>query len=192
MNATTTEIEAALARLAEQNAAQAVNLDETPRSPSEHRAAAERMRVAQAQLATAWTAHERLKNLDRQLADPEMVTPVFRDVLAEIEAEDAQAIDALERTHDDAERRRLTQAVEALEAEHTVLQRGPAQVSPSIVGLPPRLVQRLTARGVTSLPGCAHVFERRGGLLTLEPLLAGLHQQRAAAMEVLVRELELG
>ncbi len=133
-----------------------------------------------------WNAQQKVFNNDRHLADPVMFAGVLREVQAEIESEMERTTDRRDRERNDFKCHALTQELKNLQAERTVLLYGPDLVGVAISGRPDRLLQRLAARGVTPLPGCSHVFERRGGLLMLEQIIADLREQRAAAMAVLV------
>ncbi|MEO8520550.1 MAG: hypothetical protein ABI603_04250 [Acidobacteriota bacterium] len=184
------EREAGIKGLEEQATAAARELDEVPRSPFEHRRAAETARALRARYVSCWAANQKLENAEQQLTDPEMFIAALRRVQVEIEAEHADAVERLERSRDETERRTLTRQVDLLAAESVVIRRGPEQVSPSFAGIPDDLVRRLATIGVGPAPGSAHVFEGRGGMQQLQAVIEDLRRERSDAMAILVRELE--
>jgi hypothetical protein len=165
-------------------------LDRTPRSPFDYRFAESRLQQLESKYAAAWAANQQRKNVEPRLADLEASAKAVRAEKEAVDTEKAQHIDECERERDPFKQRALIQKVEEDDCLTDILLRGPEAVGSSS-GVPDVLTARLAARGLHPLPGCAHVFERRGGLLTLEPLIADLRQQRATALAVLARELEL-
>jgi hypothetical protein len=190
MEPTQAQIDELLASYPKRIAAKRDELDRTPRSPFEYRFAESRLQQMESAYAALWAANQRKLNVEPQLADRESFANALRAEVEAFDTEKAQVIDECERERDPSKQRTLMKKVEAIDFMRDACIRDFATVG-SFSGVPEPLTRRLAARGITPLPGCTHVFEQRGGLLTLEPLIADLRQQRATAMAVLVRELEL-
>jgi hypothetical protein len=175
----------ALAKLRERAERLAADADATPRSPSDLRAAVERARIAQARYTTTWNAQQVIENCDRHLATPEREHAAFTDVREHLSGELERATEQLAvvrdavSSHWDAmniDQRALARQVEELTAMIRIIDDGGA--------IPQVLAQRLIRRGIDQP-------EFHVGMKALDARLAELRRQRAAAVAVLVRELNL-
>lgn len=182
------EIREGITRLAAEASGLRSDMDRTARSPFEQRAVEARLGAAEGRYTSCWAAWQRLENVDPRLADLESFAAALRAVEADLAVEKAQAMGQREHEPDESLQRGLTQTIAEIDFMRDVVRRGPTATG-SLSGVPGPLTARLTGRGVFTLLGGVHVFERRGGLLVIERTIEDLRREREAAMAVLVREL---